>query len=307
MRVAYACAMATLQEPRGATSATEYRTIEVKPCTPVIGAEIYGVDLTRPLSDEQWNEIHHAFLRHQAIFFREQQRMTPEQQIAFGRRFGELHIHPAAPHLEGYPEVFVIHAHKDSRYANGEHWHSDVSCDAEPPLGSILQIHVLPPCGGDTLFSNMYAAYDDLSPRMKAFLEGLDAVHESEHFYRGRYADRGVQDAGKVYPSAIHPVIRTHPETGKHSLFVNRTFTTRIEGLPEDESRAILQFLFQHAETPWFQTRFTWRQNDVAMWDNRCTQHMAIWDYWPHERKGHRVTVKGDRPVFRPANEEAGR
>ena len=287
-----------LEAPRGATSAAQYQTIEVRPCTPVIGAEIHGVDLTRPLSDEQWNEIHEAFLRHLVIFFREQERMSPEQQIAFGRRFGELHIHPAAPHLEGYPEVFVIHAHKDSRFANGESWHSDVSCDAEPPLGSILQIHVLPPCGGDTLFSSMYAAYDDLSPRMKTFLEGLAAVHESEHFYRGRYADRGVNDAGKVYPKAVHPVIRTHPETGKRCVFVNRTFTTRIEGLPEDESRAILQFLFHHVETPWYQTRFTWRQNDVAMWDNRCAQHMAIWDYWPNERKGHRVTVKGERPMF---------
>jgi len=149
----YACAMATLQEPSGTTYAASYRTIEVKPCTPVIGAEIHGADLTRPLADEQWNEIHDAFLRHQAIFFREQQPMTPEQQIAFGKRFGALHIHPAAPHLEGYPEVFVIHAHKDSKLANGETWHSDVSCDAEPPLGSILQTHVLPRGGGASLSS----------------------------------------------------------------------------------------------------------------------------------------------------------
>ena len=292
--------MATLPlaAPRDAKSTAQYRTIDVRPCTPVIGAEIRGVDLTRPLSEAQWNEIHDAFLRHLVVFFREQRRMSPEQQIAFGRSFGELHIHPAAPHLEGFPEVFVIHAHKDSKFANGESWHSDVSCDVEPPLGSILQIHVLPPCGGDTLFSSMYAAYDDLSPRMKTFLEGLTAVHESEHFYRGRYADRGVNDAGKLYPKAVHPVIRTHPETGKRCVFVNRTFTTRIEGLPDDESRAILEFLFHHVETPWYQTRFTWRENDVAMWDNRCAQHMAIWDYWPNERKGHRVTVKGDRPYF---------
>jgi taurine dioxygenase len=274
-----------------------HRTIDVKPCSPVIGAEIRGVDLTRPVSDDQFAEVHDAFLKHLVIFFRDQPGpMTPEQQVAFGRRFGDLHIHPAAPHLEGHPEVFVIHAHKDSKLANGETWHSDVSCDTEPPLGTILQIHLLPPSGGDTLFSNMYAAYDDLSPRMKAYLDGLCAVHESEHFYRGRYADRGVNDAGKKYPSAVHPVIRTHPETGKKSLFVNRTFTTRIEGVPEDESRAVLAFLYQHAETPWYQTRFTWRLNDVAMWDNRCTQHMAIWDYWPNERKGNRVTVKGDRP-----------
>lgn len=274
-----------------------HQGIEVTPVTPVIGAEIRGVDLTRDLSDEQWREIHDAFLRYSVIFFRDQRPMTPEQQIAFGRRFGPLHIHPAAPHMEGHPEVFVIHAHKDSKIANGEFWHSDVSCDQEPPLGSILQIHTLPPSGGDTLFASMYAAYDDLSPRMKTYLEGLSAVHASEHIYRGRYSDRGVNDAGKVYPSATHPVIRAHPETGKPSLFVNRTFTTRIESLPEEESRAVLQFLFQHAESPWYQTRFQWRQNDVAMWDNRCTQHMAIWDYWPNERKGHRVTVKGDRPA----------
>src|ERR1043166_7940823 len=272
--------------------------MQISACTPVIGAEIRGVDLTRPLADDEWRAIHNAFLAHSVLFFRDQTAaMTPAQHIAVGRRFGELHIHPAAPHLEGHPEVFVIHAHKDSKIVNGEFWHSDVSCEAEPPLGSLLQIHLLPPSGGDTLFSSMYAAFDDLSSAMQGFLRGLAAVHESEHFYRGRYAARGVNDAGKVYPSATHPVIRTHPETGKPLIFVNRTFTTRIEGLAEAESRAILQFLFQHVENPAYQTRFQWRRNDVAVWDNRCTQHMAIWDYWPHERKGHRVTVKGDRPA----------
>lgn len=276
----------------------DYKTIDVKPCSPVIGAEIRGVDLTQPLSDAQWTEILAAFHQHSVIFFRDQQTpMTPDQQVAFGKRFGPLHIHPAAPHMEGHPEVFVIHAHKDSKIANGEFWHSDVSCDQEPPLGSILQIHLLPPSGGDTLFASMYAAYDDLSARMKQYLDGLCAVHESEHIYRGRYSDRGVSDAGKVYPTAVHPIVRTHVDTGKKSLFVNRTFTTRIEGLPEEESKAVLQLLFNHAESPWYQTRFTWRKNDVAMWDNRCTQHMAIWDYWPNERKGNRVTVKGERPV----------
>src|SRR5215218_3004945 len=144
----------------------DYKTIQVTQSTPAIGAEIRGVNLTRPLPDAQWEEVHDAFLRYSAIFFRDQSPMTPEQQIAFGRRFGELHIHPAAPHMEGHPEVFVIHAHKDSKIANGEFWHSDVSCEDEPPLGSILQIHTLPPSGGDTLFASMYAAYDDLSPRM---------------------------------------------------------------------------------------------------------------------------------------------
>jgi taurine dioxygenase len=274
-------------------------TIDVRPLTPVIGAEIRGVDLREPLSAGLFTEVREAFLRHQVLFFKEQQQLTPEQQIAFGRRFGELHHHPAAPHLPGYPEVFVIHAHKDSKNAAGEFWHSDVSCDAEPPLGTILQIHVLPPVGGDTMFASMYAAYDDLSATMKSFLEPLTAMHESEHFYRGRYADRGVDDAGKVYPRCEHPVIRTHPETGRRAIFVNHMFTRRIVGLEPGESAAVLKFLLEHVQNPYYQVRFRWEQNDIAMWDNRCAQHMAIWDYWPHERKGNRVTVKGDRPFFR--------
>jgi taurine dioxygenase len=276
-----------------------YTAIDVRPVTPAIGADVHGVDLTRPLSEAQFSEIRRAFLNHLVLFFRDQQPLTPEQQIGFGRRFGELHIHPAAPHLEGHPEVFVIHTHKDSKFAAGEDWHSDVSCDLEPPLGTILQIHQLPPYGGDTLFANMYAAYDDLSPTMQEFLRGLSATHASEHFYRGRYADRGVDDAGRVYPSAEHPVIRTHPETGRPCLFVNRMFTTKINGVEPAESRALLDFLFRHIENPYYQVRLRWNRNDIAMWDNRCAQHQAIWDYWPQERKGHRVTVKGDRPFFR--------
>ena len=254
------------------------------------------MDLSQPLDPEEWAQIHDAFLRHLVLFFKDQKRLSPEEQIRFGRKFGELHIHPAAPHLEGYPEVFVIHTDKDTKTNNGEQWHSDVSCDVEPPLGSILQLHVLPPCGGDTMFSSMYAACDALSPRMREFLGTLRAMHESEHIYRGRYADRGVDDAGKAYPSAEHPVIRTHPETGKQAIFVNGAFTTRILGLEPAESQAILQFLFKQAENPDYQARYRWEVNDVVMWDNRCAQHMAIWDYWPHQRTGHRVTVKGNRP-----------
>jgi taurine dioxygenase len=210
--------------------------------------------------------------------------------------FGELHMHPAAPHLEGHPEVFVIHAHRDSKVANGEFWHSDVSCDEVPPLGTILQMHVLPEVGGDTLFANMYAAYDALSAPMQRMLGGLSARHESEHIYRGRYSDRGVDDRDRAYPSADHPVVRTHPETGKKALYVNRTFTRRLNELVEAESAAVLDFLYDHCEQVDFQIRFRWSRNDVAFWDNRCAMHRAIWDYWPNERKGHRVTIKGDRP-----------
>jgi taurine dioxygenase len=160
-----------------------------------------------------------------------------------------------------------------------------------------LQIHTLPEIGGDTLFASMYRAFEVLSDPMKSLLDGLSATHASEHVYRGRYADRGMNDAGKTYPHARHPVVRTHPETGRKALYVNRTFTTRINELEDDESDALLEFLFDHSERVDFQIRFRWERNDVAFWDNRCTMHHAIWDYWPHERKGRRVTIKGDRPI----------
>jgi taurine dioxygenase len=267
--------------------------IEVRPVTPVIGAEIRGVDLSQPLSDAEFTAIHQAFLDHQVLFFKDQRQLTPERQIEFGRRFGPLHFHPAAPHLDGHPEIFVIHVNKNSKHAAGEVWHSDVSCDAEPPLATILQIHLLPLTGGDTMFASMYAAYDELSAPMKSFLEGLKARHESEHYYRGRY---GNDDSEKIYPANEHPVIRTHPETGRRALFVNEMFTRAIVGLEPAESKAVLAFLFEHIRNPYYQVRFRWELNDIAMWDNRSAQHMAIWDYWPNERKGHRVTVKGDRP-----------
>ena len=277
-----------------------YRHIDVRSLTPTVGAEIRGVDLREPLSDEVFEEVRSAFLRHQVVFFKEQERLSPDRQIAFARRFGGLHVHPAAPHLEGLPEVFVIHTHKDSKIANGNGWHTDVSCDAEPPLGTMLQLHQLPSQGGDTLFASMYAAWEALSAPMQAFLERLNARHESEHVYRGRYSDRNVDDAGKVYPESVHPVVRTHPETGRRALYVNCGFTTAIEGLGKAESKALLNFLFEHIEQERFQVRFKWEVNDMAFWDNRCLQHHAMWDYWPEERKGHRVTIQGDRPYLAP-------
>ena len=277
-----------------------YGRIEVTKLTPMIGAEIRGVDLTQPMPDDVFDEVHRAFLENSVVFFKDQKPISPETQIALGHRFGKLHVHPAAPHMEGYPEVFVIHAHKGSKIANGNNWHTDVSCDREPPLGTMLQLHLLPSVGGDTLFASMYAAYDALSEPMRRFLEGLTARHESEHIYRGRYADRNVDDTGKVYPQTTHPVVRTHPETGRRALYVNRTFTTRIEELEAAESRALLRFLCDHMEQPRFQVRFRWELNDMAFWDNRCVQHHAMWDYWPEERKGHRVTIQGDQPYLAP-------
>ena len=274
-----------------------YKFINAKPFAPNLGAEIYGVDLSKPIPNEQFVEIHQAFLDYQVLFFKNQSVIPPDQHILFGKRFGPLHAHPAAPTMKGFPEIFEIHATKDSKIANGEFWHSDVSCDNEPPLGTMLQIHIAPPCGGDTMFSNMYLAYDNLSTPIKKMIGGLTALHSSEHIYRGRYSDRGKSDQEIHCPEATHPVVRTHPETGKKALFVNRTFTTRINELSEIESNSVLEILFQHAEHIDYQIRFRWSLNDMAFWDNRCCMHRAIWDYWPEERKGRRVTIKGDRPV----------
>ena len=272
-----------------------YEAVTVDKLTPIIGAEIGGVDLAAPLGNRQLDEIHRALAENSVIFFRDQH-LSEDQHLAFGRLFGDLHLHPAAPHAPGHPELMVIHADKDSPRANGEGWHSDVSCEPEPPMGSILYIRQCPPKGGDTLFASMYAAYDALSDRLKTYLQGLTAVHDGEPVYRGLYANAGVADKPS-YPRAEHPVVRTHPVTGKKALYVNRGFTSHIVGIPRDESDGILAYLYQHAENPLFQCRFRWTENAIAFWDNRCTQHRAMWDYWPHTRSGTRVTVKGERPV----------
>ena len=272
-----------------------YDTIEVTPISPHIGAEIAGVDLSRPLGNHTFQEIHDALMAHQVIFFRDQE-LTLEQHKDFGRRFGPLHIHPAAPAPEGHPEILVIHADESSTRVAGERWHSDVSCDEEPPLGSILHLHEVPSPGGDTMFASMYAAYEALSQPVKDMIGGLQAWHESEHVHKGRYkGDERLRDGD--YPKALHPVVRTHPITGRKALYVNRVFTTRLEGLTRIESDGILQMLFNQAEKPEFQCRFHWRDDSVAFWDNRCVQHRALWDYYPQTRHGYRVTICGDRPV----------
>ena len=278
--------------------------MQVTPISPAIGAEVCGADLVN-LSDAGFAEIHAAFVAHSVLVFRDQPQLTPEQQVTFAKRFGPLHTHPAAPTLEGHPEVFVIHAHADSKVANGNGWHTDVSCDEQPPMGTMLQIHELPESGGDTLWINTCAAYESLSPAMQRFLETLTARHESEHIYRGRYSDRGVDDADRTYPSAVHPVVRTHPDSGRRALYVNPSFTTRICELNADESAALLEYLYRHQQRPEFQVRFNWSKNAIALWDNRSTQHFALWDYWPEERKGHRVTIAGERPFFDPDRQPA--
>jgi taurine dioxygenase len=271
-----------------------YQTIEVRKSTPNIGAEIFGADLSKPLGNQQFQEVHDALMDHLVIFFRDQ-KLDPEQHKAFGRRFGKLHRHPAAPvTFPEHPEIFVVKADGASKHVAGEDWHSDVSCDPEPPMGSILYLTEVPPDGGgDTLFANMYLAYETLSEPIRKLLDGLVAVHAGEHVYRERYT---ANDAGKTFPRAEHPVVRTHPVTRKKCLYVNRYFTTHIVGLRRDESDAILQMLYRCVETPELSMRFRWRPNSVAFWDNRCVQHKALWDYYPNKRYAHRVTICGDKP-----------
>lgn len=295
--------MSTISGKKFATvDNADYESIRVTRLSPAIGAEVHGVDLSQPLTPVQVREIRKAFLDHQVLVFREQEAIAPAEHLALGRLFGELHHHPNIPHLPGYPGVMRIFADKQSKGHFGSQWHSDVSCDAEPPLGTILQIHTPPPVGGDTIFASMYAAYDELSDPMKRFLESLEAEHMLYGDAKRLYNKDGATDGHNAPLANRHPVIRTHPETGRQAIFVNRIFTKRILGLSPAESQTLLEFLFRQIEDPYFQVRLSWKRNDVTFWDNRCTQHLAIWDYWPHERVGHRVTILGDKPYFKPSN-----
>jgi len=275
--------------------AMSYDAIRIEPATPKIGAFITGVNITGPLGNHEISELQQALAEYQVLFFRDQP-FTLDGHKTFGRLFGQLHIHPNTPGPDGHPEILPIHADATSKRIAGEQWHSDVSCDAEPPLGSILHLHTVPPSGGDTLFASMYAAYESLSARMKTYLEGLTAFHSGERSYRRTNRLLGIDDRGRAYPEANHPVVRTHPVTGRKALFVNRGFTYRINEVPEDESAAILDYLYDVAERPEFQVRFQWKPHSVAFWDNRAVQHKALWDYFPNVRSGYRVTIKGDRP-----------
>lgn len=267
-----------------------YETITAEPLTPRIGAVISGIDLTRDLSAAQVRDVEQALADHQVIFFRDQ-RLDPASLKRLGQQFGYLQAH-ALKGLPDHPEVRKLHADASSQHVAGEEWHSDMTCAERPPMGSILYLHTLPTLGGDTAFASMYAAYDALSDRMKAYLEGLTATHD------GRLAFGRFDPAGK-YPMAVHPVIRTHPATGKKVLFVNKGFTSHINELPQVESEAVLAFLYAHVQNAYFQVRFRWEPHSVAFWDNRCTQHLAIWDYYPQERSGFRVQIEDES--LRPA------
>lgn len=277
--------------------------IRAQTLTPTIGAVIEGVDLSKALDDEIIAGIRAALLAHRVIFFVDQH-ITPLQQRDFAARFGALHTHPLYPGVAEAPELFVLDNHAGNPTDN-DAWHTDVTFIETPPLGAILYARQLPAEGGDTLWSNMRAAYEALSPSFRDFLSQLDAVHD---FARGFPARRTVAQAAgedkyaravEEHPPVVHPVIRTHPETGEDSLFVNYGFTERIKGLRRSESDAILAMLFAHIQKPEFQVRWRWKENAIAFWDNRITQHYAVNDYLPNRRVMHRATILGDRPFHR--------
>ena len=273
--------------------------MQIEALTPAIGAVVHGVNLSEPLSDERCAAIERAFLDHQVIFFRDQV-LTKEDLKRFGQHFGALNVHPFLPKVEGDPEVILLENDR-SRPPAVNVWHSDLTFMPKPPLGAVLLARKIPDVGGDTLWASMTAAYDGLSAEIQEQLTGLTAVHRgSLAEYRAALGDHVSLDPESEWadpsPTAEHPIVRTHPVTGRKSLYVSSSDTRLIKGMEPAESAALLRQLFRHAETPEFHVRFRWRVGDVAFWDNRCTQHYATADYWPKERTMHRVTVEGDRP-----------
>lgn len=248
------------------------------------------------IDDQMADSIAELVADRGVLFFRNQI-MTLAEQVEVGRKFGELHIHPAASATEGFPEVLLIHTDGQSERTAGDAWHTDVSCDERPPGLSMLRIEQIPETGGDTLWSSMYAAYEALSETKKEFLLTLTATHSGEKAYRGQKYASGTDHLD--YPVNSHPVIRTHPISGRRGLYVNSGFTKSIDGMTKRESDALLAMLYDHiAYGVKFQVRFRWEPNSVAIWDNRCVQHHASWDYFPEVRHGYRVTTRGEAPVL---------
>lgn len=276
-----------------------WQHISVNPIAGALGAEVEGIDLAQP-SDAACAEVRAAFLEHQVLFFRDQE-ITRDQQKAFARRFGTLHIHPFEQPLkdQGYPEFVLFQSDEKYPYV-AQAWHADLTYLNEPPLGSVLRCVVAPEVGGDTMWTSMYAAYEALSDQMQRILSGLVAIHDTARVFallKYRNEDASDQDAQALRRmSAEHPVVRTHPETGRKGLFVNSHFTSAIKGMKAAESAALLNFLYRHIELPDFSCRFRWRPNSVAMWDNRCTQHRAVGDNRAAPRRLERVTIVGDQP-----------
>jgi taurine dioxygenase len=270
------------------------------PLTPAIGATVSGLDLAEPLSEGTVASLTDALHDRLVLFFADQH-LTPEAQRTFAGHFGPLHIHPIYPNVPEVPEIIVLDTDAKNLPDN-DNWHTDVTFIETPPLGAALYARQLPPSGGDTLWLSTIAAYEALSEPFRRFLDGLTAVHDFEKsFPRDRFAApeaaKRWEEARAKNPPVIHPVVRTHPAGGRKALFVNYGFTTRINELGKAESDAVLGYLFEHVTRPEFQIRHRWKENDLALWDNRVTQHYATVDYLPARRVMHRATIIGERPV----------
>jgi taurine dioxygenase len=276
--------------------------IEVEPIAGNIGAEIHGVDLSQDLSDSTIADIRRALNEHCVIFFRDQE-IDVAQHKAFARRFGELFIHPNYKGLLEDNEVVVIKRSPGDKKIVGEEWHADTTMVEEPPMGAILYAIEVPPFGGDTLFANQYAAYDALSDGMKRMISGLRAYH-SDRKVAGPAANMNAHRTTKVREDAdwretvsLHPVVVTHPETGRKLLYVNHSYTIGFEGMTEAESKPLLDYLLEHGHRPEFTCRFRWRKGSVAFWDNRSCKHLAVHDAGPYFRHMRRVQICGTKPV----------
>ncbi|MDH3686121.1 MAG: TauD/TfdA family dioxygenase [Myxococcales bacterium] len=281
-----------------------YRHLEVLPASGSLGAEVRGVSLASALPDEVFAEIQRAFLEHAVLFFREQP-LDRGEQLAFASRFGTPEVHPIVDGLEATPEVVRVLKPAGESASFGTGWHTDNTFFAAPSMATVLYGERVPPFGGDTLFASMERAYDALSPAFRERLSGLAAVHSASRAYdpavTGEAKYKGDAPIRYRWSDSIrdeveHPIVRTHPETGRRSLFVNPMFTLRIVGMTDSESRALLDFLFEHCAQPDFQCRFRWENDSVAVWDNRCVWHYAMDDYREHERLMFRVTLAGDVP-----------
>lgn len=276
-------------------------SLHITPLSPALGAIVGGVDLRQPLADADQRAIEQALLDHQVLFFRAQP-IEPRQQAAFAARFGDLHIHPIYPNIPEHPEVLVLDtAVTDVR--DNAIWHTDVTFLETPALGAVLVAKQLPAYGGDTLWASSSAAFEALSKPLQRLLDGLTASHDFtrsfplERFGNTPEALERYHEVQRQHPPVTHPVVRTHPVTGRKGLFVNEGFTTRINELEPTESDALLRFLFAHSTRPEFSIRWRWQENDVAFWDNRITQHYAVDDYRPTRRVMHRATILGDKPT----------
>jgi taurine dioxygenase len=286
-------------ELKGKPMVSERAGVVAKRIGAHLGAEISGVDLRKPLSEAQFKAIEDALVDNELIVFRDQE-ISSDHLLAFGRRFGELGVHPFAPN-QGKNAPALIKFRNDAKTPpfGTNIWHSDETFLAKPPMATILVAKEVPAIGGDTVFVSMSAAYDGLSDRMQQFISGLDGIHDMKSFGslfgKSERERKQLQHFERMYPPQLHPVVRIHPVSGRMVLFVNPQFTIAINGMEERESRELLDLLFQQALVPEYQFRLHWRPHTIAMWDNRSTQHYAIHDYYPQRRYMERVTIKGGR------------